>query len=395
VVDAPHLFARPGNPYLGPDGRDWDDNALRFAALARAGADIACGAIPSFVPDIVHGHDWQAGLAMAYLAFRGTPVPRSVMTIHNLAYQGTFPADLFPRLGLPPQAYAIDGVEFYGGVGYLKAGLYFADALTTVSPTYAREIQTPEFGCGLDGLLRARYRVLTGIANGIDTDVWNPATDTTLFSRYRADSLEGRGRNKAFLQNRFGLEPDDTRMLFGIVSRFVWQKGIDILGDCIPGIVASGAQIVLLGSGDRDLETRLLALAKATPDAVGCVVGYDEALAHQIQAGVDALLVPSRFEPCGLTQLCALRYGAVPVVARVGGLADTVVDANEAGGTGVQFLPVSVAALSSALNRTTALWRDKERFAAVQRNAMAADVSWAQPARRYARLYAGLAAKAG
>jgi starch synthase len=391
VVDAPHLYDRPGNPYMGPDGQDWPDNAFRFGALAWIASRFGLGEVAAYRPDIIHGHDWQSALTMAYLHYDGRPRARTLITVHNLAFQGQFPADLLEALRLPARAYAIEGVEFYGTIGFLKAGLQFADRITTVSPTYATEIQTPENGCGVDALLRARTGVLHGILNGIDVDVWNPATDLRIASRYDAASIDGRAANKNALQRRFGLAADPARLLFATVTRFTWQKGIDLLLDAVPTLVEAGAQLAMLGTGDQDLERRCRALAENHPGSVACVVGYDEDLAHLIQAGSDALLVPSRFEPCGLTQLCALRYGSLPVVAGVGGLADTVADigdpAGEGGATGVRFNPVTVDALQRALRRTAEFWRQPAMWARVQANGMATDVSWHASARRYARLY--------
>ncbi len=390
VLDAPHLFMRPGGPYQDPSGADWPDNAWRFAALARAGAEVALGRAGGFVPDLVHAHEWQTGLLPAYLRAEGGPP--SVMTIHNLAFQGRFPAVVFGTLGLPPSAWGIDGVEYYGGVGYLKAGIAMADAVTTVSPSYAAEIRTKEGGMGLDGLLRQRGDRLLGILNGIDTTVWDPATDARLPAQFSADQLTGRVVDKAVLQTRLGLDVQAHSLLYGVVSRLTWQKGLDLLLEALPTLLATGAQLAVLGAGEPGLEAAFTAAAQAHPGRVGCVIGYDEGLAHLMQAGADALLVPSRFEPCGLTQLCALRYGSLPVVARVGGLADTVVDANEmavAAGvaTGVLFAPPSRDMLESALLRTASLWRDRDLWQRLQRNAMRTDVSWQRPAARYAALF--------
>ncbi len=389
AVDAPHLFDRPGNPYAGPDGRDWPDNALRFAGLARAAADVARGCLPSFVPEIVHAHDWQAGLTSAFLHYGGERRPGTVMTIHNLAFQGSFPRDVLGPIGLPPNAWSIDGVEFHGSVSYLKAGLALSDRITTVSPTYAAEIRSAEGGMGFDGLLRARSRVLFGILNGIDDGIWNPATDPLIAANFDARRMVRRGINKQAVQDRFGLARSPDALLLGVVSRLSWQKGLDLLLDALGPILDLGVQLAVIGTGERALEEGFRAAAEANRGRVGCVIGYDEGLAHQLQAGVDALVVPSRFEPCGLTQLCALRYGAIPVVARVGGLADTIVDANEAaigtgGGTGVQFAP---GMLMSGIERTVALWRQPEVWSRLRRNAMRGDVSWRRPAAHYAALY--------
>ena len=395
VLDAPHLYDRPGGPYAGLDGRDFGDNARRFAALARAGASIGQGLVPRYRPKIVHSHDWQAGLAAAFLTYDRGPRPGVVATIHNLAFQGQFDRRLLADLGLPTRAFTPDGVEYYGDIGFLKAAVRLCDRITTVSPTYAAEICTPERGMGMDGLLRGRADRLSGILNGIDTTTWDPARDPLIAARYDAQTLDARAANKAALQARLGLAQDRRAPLFGVVSRLSWQKGLDLLLAALPMLVAEGAQLALLGSGEPELERGFRQAAAAYPGQVGCVFAYDEPLAHQIQGGVDALMVPSRFEPCGLTQLCALRYGAVPVVARVGGLADTVIDATpmslaSGAASGVQFAPVETTMLESAVRRTLDLYRAPETWRRLQLNGMACDVSWAQSAKLYARLYADL-----
>ncbi|MGC2785124.1 MAG: glycogen synthase GlgA [Roseiarcus sp.] len=396
AIDAPHLYDRPGNPYLGPDGLDWPDNARRFAALARVAADIGLGTIDAFRPQVVHAHDWQAALAPAYMHYADRPRPGTAITVHNMAFQGQFPIWTFGELGLPAHALTIDGVEYYGGVGYLKAGLRVSDRITTVSPTYAREIMTPEFGMGLEGLLRTRAAVVQGIVNGIDDAVWNPATDPALAQTFSALRIDMRVRNKTALQTKMGLAPRVDRPLFGLISRLSDQKGLDLLLQALPGLTGRVGQLALLGSGEPSLEAGFAAAAAAQPDSVSCVLGYDERLAHLIQAGSDFIVVPSRFEPCGLTQLCALRYGAPPIVARVGGLADTVIDANEAAtaagvATGVQFYPPSVESLTYALNRALDIARDPATLRRLRLNGMRADVSWRGPAKRYAALYRDLA----
>jgi starch synthase len=395
VLDAPHLFARPGNPYLGPDGRDWPDNARRFAALARIGASVAQGMLPGWRPDAVQAHDWQTALLPAYLRYDGGRRVATVMTVHNLAFQGLFPTSLLAAIGLPSQALGMEGVEFYGQLGFLKAGLQFADRITTVSPSYAAEIRTAAGGMGLEGLLRARAGLVSGILNGIDTAIWDPAADPLLPERFSAAAPAGRRRNREELQFRLGLAPDPGALLFAVVSRLTQQKGIDLLLAALPAILAEGGQLAVLGTGEAAIEQGLRAAAAAHPGRVGCLLGYDEALAHLIQGGADALLVPSRFEPCGLTQLCALRYGAVPVVARVGGLADTVIDASPTAlaagvATGVQFAPVTAELLDAAIRRTAELYRMPEVWQRLQRNGMATDVSWRDPARRYAALFRSL-----
>jgi len=392
VLQAPHLYGRPGNPYVDKSGRDWSDNAQRFAALSWVAAAIGRGLLQRYRPHVIHAHDWQTGLVPAYLQYAGEARPATVITIHNLAFQGHFPAALLRSLLLPPEALAIEGVEYFGGIGFLKAGLQFADRITTVSPTYAAEIRTAEGGMALDGLLRLRSSVVSGILNGIDQAIWNPATDRTLPAPYDAVRLSRRRRNKAALKESFGITSPETSLLFAVVSRLSEQKGLDLLLAALPKLLALGADLVVLGSGDAGLENGYRAAAAAAPGRIGVRVGYDEALAHLIQGGSDALVVPSRFEPCGLTQLCALRYGSVPVVARVGGLNDTIIDANEmalAAGvaSGFQFAPVTREALELALARSAGVWRDRKAWRRMQQNGMALDVGWGRAARQYARLY--------
>ncbi len=389
AVDAPHLFDRPGNPYLGEDGKDWPDNAQRFAAFARATADVGRGVLAGYQPDVLHLHDWQAALAAVYVRFEGGP--KTVVTVHNIAFQGKYPASMFASLGLPPAAFAIDGLEFYGSVCFLKGGLQYCDAITTVSPSYADEICTPEFGMGLDGVLRARRPVLEGIVNGIDTAVWNPETDPDIAARYTASTPDKRIVNKRALEKRFGLDRDDG-MLFCVVSRLTWQKGMDIFAASLDALVASGARLALLGTGEAHIEQAIEAAAQRHKGRIGIMSGYDEALSHLMQAGADAILVPSRFEPCGLTQLYGLRYGCVPVVARTGGLADTVIDANDAAlsagsATGFQFSPVDGMTLEKAMSRAMHVFADKPAWATLQARGMAADVSWPRSADAYASLY--------
>jgi len=391
VLDAPHLFNRPGNPYAAPNGADWPDNALRFAALSRMAATIATDPSTGLLPDILHAHDWQAGLTMAYLDGAARR-PATIFTIHNLAFQGNFPAGLLPTLGLPQNAFRMEAAEFHGMVGYLKAGLALADAITTVSPTYAAEIQTPEFGMGFDGLLRHRANALHGILNGIDDRIWNPATDRLIASPFDLNALSGRQANKSALQSHFGLDQNPEALLLGVISRLSWQKGLDMVLPALDTLLALGAQLVILGAGEPELEQQFREAAAAHPGRIACFIGYDESLAHQIQAGIDAILIPSRFEPCGLTQLCALRYGALPIVARVGGLADTVIDANAAAiaastGTGLQFSPGQ---FTQALHRAATLWSAPRTWSRLQRNAMMTDVSWRRPAAQYAALYKSL-----
>jgi starch synthase len=329
LVDHPAFYDRPGNPNAGPDGSDWPDNHRRFALLGWVAAELARGADPNWRPDLLHGHDWHTGLAPAYLA---ASVPETahvptVFTVHNLAYRGLFPIGVFPELALPPGFFSVYGVEFFGMVSFMKAGLYYADRLTTVSPTYAGEIQTPDFGWGLDGLLRSRAGALTGILNGVDTSIWDPGHDAALPRPYGIeDAMSGKAAAKAALQRRLDLDPLGNEPLFGVVSRLIPQKGLDLVLAGLPALVAGGGQLALLGTGDSDLEHGVTLAAAQYRGRVGAEIGYDESLAHLIIGGSDVILVPSRFEPCGLTQLYALRYGSLPLVKRVGGLADTVVE---------------------------------------------------------------------
>lgn len=397
VLDAPHLFDRPGGPYGDATGADWQDNWKRFAALGRVGADISAGVVAGYKPDVVHAHDWQSAMTLAYMRYGEAANVPSVMTVHNLAFQGQFGANVFSGLGLPPQAMALDGVEYYGGVGFLKAGLQAAWAITTVSPTYAQEIRSPAFGMGLDGLINLRSADLLGIVNGIDDDIWNPETDPHLAATYSAKSLKGRKANKRAIEERMQLDREEGP-IYCVVSRLTWQKGIDILAAIVDAVVASGARLAILGSGDAGLEGALLAAAARHRGRVGVVIGYDEALSHLLQGGADGILIPSRFEPCGLTQLYGLRYGCVPLVARTGGLADTVIDANEAAvaagvATGFQFAPENAGAFHHAILRANALHADPSTWAAIQKQGMKADVSWDRSARKYAALYGKLLSK--
>lgn len=394
VLEAAHLYNREGGPYQAANGEDWPDNWARFAALSFVGAQLARGLVSGYAPDILHAHDWQAALAPAHLKFGGAGDVKSVLTVHNLAFQGRFDAGVFPSLGLPAEAFSLNGVEYYGGVGFLKGGLATADAITTVSPTYAAEIRTAEFGMGLEGLLELRANDLSGILNGIDTDVWNPSTDPMLATNYRLSAVNLRAENKRALEQAFGLEAGDGP-LFAVITRLTWQKGIDLLISCIDGLVAQGGRLCVLGTGDAGVSAALEAAAQRHPGKVGLLLSYDEPLSHLMQGGADAIIIPSRFEPCGLTQLFGLHYGCVPVVARVGGLADTVIDANEAAveagvATGVQFYPVSEVALAEAIRRTIALYAQPKVWKKIQRRGMKTDVSWDVSAARYAELYARL-----
>jgi starch synthase len=387
VVDCPALYQREGGPYQGPDGHDWDDNALRFGVLSRAAALLGGARSPlDWRPAIVHCHDWPAGLAPVYL--REEPKrAASVMTIHNLAFQGNYDAQLLARLELPASAFTIDGLEFYGRLSFLKGGIASADAVTTVSPTYAREIQTPEFGHGMDGLLRHRRDVLSGILNGINTRIWDPWNDVRIAQRYDARTLERKAANKAALQRRLNLEPRERVPLVGVVSRLTLQKGADLLAAAADALAALPAQLAVVGQGERTLEQALAAAAARHPGRIGVQVVFDEDLAHAIEAGADMFVMPSRFEPCGLNQMYSQRYGTPPVVRATGGLVDTVQD----GVTGFFFERAERDALLEALRRALAAYAEPARWLDLQRAGMERDFSWSAAARRYADLYLNLA----
>lgn len=392
LVDAPHLYSRAGGPYLDAGGRDWSDNHLRFGALGWVGAEIALGRLGPWRPDLVHLHDWQSSLTAAYLRYQSATPPPSLLTIHNLAFQGVFDADALADLRLPDDAMEFDALEYWGRLSFLKAGVLWCDRINTVSPTYAREILGHEYGMGFDGLLLGRGDDLSGIVNGIDEAVWDPARDPHVPAPYSMRRLAAKAANKRSLQDELGLSTAATGPLFCVISRLTTQKGLDLLLEAVPRLVAAGAQLAVLGAGERWIEDGFRGAATAHPANVATVIGYDEPLAHRLQAGADSIIVPSRFEPCGLTQLYGLRYGTLPLVARVGGLADTVIDANEAAlrdgvATGFQFAPVTTDALAIAIDRAVDLYADTPAWQRVQRRAMTRDVSWTQAAAQYRSLY--------
>ena len=402
LIDAPWLYDRPGSPYLAPGGGEWRDNPQRFSLLGWVAAQLAEGALdPDWSPRIVHAHDWHAALAPAYLAAHGTAHTsaaraRSVLTVHNLAYQGRFPLERFGELGLPAWMAGPAGVEFHGEIRFLKGGLLHADRITTVSPTYAREILTPAHGQELDGVLAHRADRVVGIVNGIDATVWDPARDPAIAQPYDAQRLEGKAACKLALQRELGLAPRADAPLLGVVSRLAPQKGLDLLLSVLPQWLGAGGQVALLGAGDPALEHAWQAAAHAAPDAVAVRIGHqDEGLAHRIIAGSDLIGMPSRFEPCGLTQLYGLRYGSLPLVHRVGGLVDTVVDADEAAlredrATGFSYTGSTPEALAQAMRHALDGWRHPAAWRRVMRRAMAQDCSWGVPAQRYAQLYRDL-----
>jgi starch synthase len=403
MIDAPQLYDRPGNPYSDSANRAYLDNDRRFALLGWVGAWLAAGGDPHWRPQVVHGHDWHAGMTMAYLKLQehrlGKRLAGSLFTVHNLAYQGVFDASSFAMLELPGYFFDVYGLEYHGQVSFMKAGLFYADQLSTVSPTYAREIQQPEQGCGLDGLLASRAADLHGILNGVDPAVWNPATDPQLPAHYDADHLGAKAECKRALQREFGLREREDALLFAVVSRFTEQKGLQLVLGGLPEMIRRGGQLALLGSGEPAMEAAFLDAARRQPEAVAARIGYDEALSHRIIAGADVILVPSRFEPCGLTQLYGLAYGTLPLVHRVGGLADSVVDCSleniaEDIATGFVFDGFAQPAYDGAVRRAFALFsRPNDRYR-VQRCAMRQHFDWGTAARQYLALYQRVAVPA-
>ncbi|NTV94979.1 MAG: glycogen synthase GlgA [Thiobacillus sp.] len=388
VLDAPAYFVREGGPYHGNDGIDYADNAERFGLLSRVAALLSGPDTPlDWHPDLLHCNDWQTGLAPAYLHFAGRPAA-SVMTIHNLAFQGIFSPDMTTRLGLPPESFQVAGLEYYGSLSFLKAGLFYADRITTVSPTYAREIQQEPLGMGMQGLLATRADRLTGILNGIDTADWNPSSDLHLPCEYSARAPSGKRRCKAALQADLGLDVAPEAPLFGVVSRLTHQKGLDWIVQIAPGIIDRGGQLAVLGTGDKAIEAALRDLVNLYPGRVSATIGYDEALSHRIEAGADLFLMPSRFEPCGLNQMYSLRYGAVPVVTDTGGLADTV----ENDINGFVLADASAHGLWQTVERALALFADKTAWKHMMLAGMTRDFSWERSAREYLRMYEQAAA---
>lgn len=393
LIDSPSLFRRQGGLYQDESGKDWPDNALRFAFLAHVGTEIAMGRTKiDWTPDLVHANDWHAGLLPLLLSLETEPRPASVFTTHNMAFQGNFPATWLDELGLPKHFFSPAGIEFYDQISFLKAGLRYADKVTTVSPTYAAEILTAEYGCGMEGVLQNRGDDFVGILNGIDDALWNPATDLLLPRTYRATDIAGKRTCKASLQSEFGLPATPDTPLIGFVSRITHQKMADVILDTLPWLAEQDAQFVSVGEGDPVMEAAFARAHEHYCGKVAVVVGYDEPLAHKLQAAADILLAPARFEPCGLTQLYALRYGTLPVVRRTGGLADTVVDATastiaDRTATGFVFDEVTGDDLTAAIGRALTLYREPLTWRRLQMQAMACDFSWQASATQYAALY--------
>ena len=400
LVDHANSFDRPGNPYVAPTGDDWADNAQRFYLFARAAVALALGKTAGgWRPDIVHCNDWQAGLVPALLSLESNR-PASVFTVHNLSYRGLFPFQAFAALGLPEHFRQFDSLEFHGQLAFIKGGLVYADRITTVSPSYAREILTPAYGVGLDGLLRYRAEALSGILNGIDAKNWDPMHDPFLAAPFDSDSLEKKAANKELLRRTGGLEVSGDPPLIGFIGRLVEQKGIDLLLGALPAILEAGAQLAILGSGESLFEEALRQAAAAHPGQISLQIGYDEQQAHRIEAGADLFVMPSRFEPCGLNQMYSQRYGTLPVVQAVGGLRDTVIDlaangSNIGDATGFMFAEPTVNALREALSRAFDRYPDKTAWRRMQRNGMRQDFSWARSARAYQALYQEILDSAG
>ncbi|WP_294088540.1 glycogen synthase GlgA [uncultured Actinobacillus sp.] len=393
IIDAPHLYAREGNPYHDPWYNDYIDNYKRFALLGWVGAELATGLDFWWKAEVVHAHDWHAGLASAYLYQKGRPA-KSVFTIHNLAYQGKFSYHHLFEIGLPLEMFHVHGLELYGEMSYLKAGLYYSDVSTAVSPTYAREITTPEFGYGLQGLLsvlRDQGR-LVGILNGVDENIWSPSKDSYIEDHYKLKSMVGKRKNKEKLQAYFNLPQNPDALVFVMVTRLTEQKGVDLLIDSAESIVQQGGQLIILGSGSPHMEYHLNQLAQHYPEHIGVKIGYDEALSHLLIAGGDVILVPSRFEPCGLTQLYGLKYGTLPLVRATGGLADTVVDSSlenikSRTATGFVFHDATKDDLCKAISNAFALWQKQRSWFSVRTIAMEQDFSWQISALQYQKLY--------
>lgn len=393
LIDIPELFDREGGPYVDTAGHDWSDNAERFAAFSRAACALALDqAGLNWRADIVHCNDWQSGLVPALLS-RHAQRPATVFTIHNLAYQGHFGSSMLHQLGLPTELWHMHGLEFHGGLSYMKGALSYADAISTVSPTYAEEIQTAAYGYGFEGLLGHRRERLRGILNGVDYKQWSPDKDAHLSAPYSVKDLSGKAINKTALQQHFKLTQDADTPLIGLVGRLAEQKGIDLLLANIELIKSLGAQLVVLGTGDKYSQTALTQAAAAAPGQIGVHIGFDEGMAHRIEAGSDMFLMPSRFEPCGLNQIYSLKYGTVPIVRHTGGLADTVVDASPENlaaksATGFVFSQADSDELAEAIRRAVGMYRDHNKlWQQIVNTGMKQDFGWRYSAKQYLELY--------
>lgn len=398
VVKAASLYERDGGPYSDTHGNEWQDNAIRFGVLSKVAAILASSQSPiaDWQPDIVHCNDWQTGLAPAYMKLTEHSHAKSLISLHNMAFQGCYPPNWVTTLGLPSSGFSIEGFEYHGQVSFLKAGIFYADAISTVSPRYAKEIQTAAFGFGLEGLLTKRGDEIIGILNGIETDEWNPAIDPHLVANYSVANMAGKKKVKLALQERLRLNIDANAPLLGIVSRLTYQKGLDMLLPNLQKLIDNGCQLALLGGGEQGLETAFKAIADKNPERVSVTIGYNEPLSHQIMAGADMFVMPSRFEPCGLNQLYGLAYGTPPIVNATGGLADSVVDSNEAHlanntANGFVMVEASTEGLIASITRAVETFRhDEKTWRQIQQNGMSQDLGWGKSAREYLRLYQGM-----
>ena len=398
AIQNAHLYERAGGPYSDENGLDWIDNPLRFGVLSRI-ASLLCSKnspLPSWQPDLIQCNDWQTGLAPAYMKLVDHSTTKSILSIHNIAFQGCFDASWLKPLELPAAHFQINGFEYFDQISFLKAGIFYADKLCTVSPTYAQEIQTKQYGFGLEGLLKTRSDDLTGILNGIDTQEWNPASDAHLPKNYSDSRITGKKAVKHTLQQQLGLQIDADAPLLGIVSRLTYQKGLDLLPEIMSKLIKQGCQFAILGSGDKALEAQFNALAERYPKQVSMNTGYHEHLSHNIMAGCDMFIMPSRFEPCGLNQLYGLAYGTPPIVSLTGGLADSVCDTNEASlknNTATGFVVKNVTnivtstSLLVSIERAISTWQDKKTWRKIQKNGMKRDISWDSSAIDYLALY--------
>lgn len=392
VLDCPGLYQREGGPYQDAQGHDWADNSKRFSLLSKVAAILGGRATPlAWRPDLVHCNDWQSGLTPAYLHYK-SGAAASIITLHNLAFQGNFSGSNVHALGLPTSSYNIRGLEFHGQISFLKAGLFYADHITTVSPNYAKEIQHDELGFGMQGLLSERSDQLTGILNGIDEDEWNPSSDPHLSKHYDSKGFKGKASNKLALQKHMGLEEDASIPLLGVVSRFTHQKGLDLLLEIAPRLMEMPVQLVMLGSGEAGMQQAACDLAQRYPGKVAVLIGFNEALSHQIEAGADIFIMPSRFEPCGLNQMYSQRYGTPPLVHDTGGLADSVVDCNpttlaDGSASGFVFHGMTADNLLRTILRAVTVYTSKKDWQTLCQNCMAKDFSWETSAKAYLGVY--------
>jgi starch synthase len=400
VIESAGLYQRNGGPYVDSTGKDWEDNPYRFGTLSLVAAMLSSDQSPlkDWSPDITHCNDWQSGLTPAFMHFMSAgrtkmKQVKSLLSIHNLAFQGSYSADWVKRLGLPAESYQINGVEYYGQLSFLKAGIFYADGLSTVSPTYAKEIQTEAYGFGMQGLLTARGTEIHGILNGLDTHEWNPAIDPHLVQHYDADNITGKQVVKKMLQTKLRLKVEANTPLLGVVSRLTHQKGLDMLSACAETLITQyGCQLAVLGSGDASFEQGYRDLSRRFPDQVSVTIGYNEALSHQMMAGCDIFIMPSRFEPCGLNQMYGLRYGTPPVVTYTGGLADSVQDTNEDSlnnktATGFVMKKADANDLVSAVSKALGYYQDKKTWKKIQENGMRQNLDWSRSAKAYMRMY--------